>query len=67
MSHDYMFGEGMNFNRIFIHPKFKRGEQYDDYDMAIVSFRQPLGVINDKIRPICVPEKSNLWIANHSV
>lgn len=45
----------MNFNRVFIHPKLKQGKHWDDYDMAILSFHQP---ISEKIRPICVPEKS---------
>lgn len=59
-SHDSQLGDSMNFNKIFIHPKYRRGEQYDDFDLAIVSFRKPLQELNGKIRPICVPQTSKL-------
>lgn len=63
-SHDNQLGDSMNFNKIFIHPKYKSGEQYDDYDLAIVSFRKPLQELNGKIRPICIPETSKLNVGN---
>lgn len=48
----------MSFNKIHIHPFFKTYGAYDDYDLAILSFTQPIRKFSNVLAPICVPESS---------
>lgn len=47
----------MNFDKIFIHPKYKLNKQYDDYDMAVLKFRETIKFFWH-LRTICVPHHS---------
>jgi Trypsin len=53
-------GESMNFKKLYLHPKYKVGEQFDDFDMAILKFREPIQLFWH-IRTICVPKRSKLF------
>lgn len=59
-SHHIDYGEGMNFDAIFVHPKFKSHGTFDDYDLAILRFRLAIRNFSKKVRPICVPSLSEL-------
>lgn len=57
-SHHLKEGRALDFDRVFIHPRFKSKKDHDDYDMAILRFIKPIKTLSDLNRPICVPEIS---------
>lgn len=55
-SHDLINkGEMMNFDKIFMHPRYKFGNDFDDFDMSILKFREPIQLFWH-IRTLCVPQ-----------
>jgi hypothetical protein len=57
-SHHLKEGRTMDFDRVFIHPRFSSKKDHDDYDMAILRFIKPIKTLSELNRPICVPEIS---------
>lgn len=47
-------GEMMNFDKIYMHPKYMLGKQFDDYDMTILKFREPIQLFWH-LRTLCLP------------
>lgn len=45
----------MNFNKIYVHPNYKVGDQFDDYDMTILKYREQIQLFWH-LRTICIPE-----------
>lgn len=44
----------MNFDKIYMHPKYMLGKQFDDYDMTILKFREPIQLFWH-LRTLCLP------------
>lgn len=61
-AHHVSEGAQKKFDKVFIHPEFKPFNDYDDYDLAILRFAQPLRQLSDTVSPICIPESSKVRI-----
>lgn len=48
----------MGFNAVYIHPMFQDHGNYEDYDMAILSFKAKIKNFLPQVLPICVPHMS---------
>lgn len=47
-------GESMNFDHVYMHPLYVIKEQYDDFDIAILKYRESIKLFWH-LRPLCVP------------
>lgn len=53
-AHNLSNGEFHNFSSVYVHPKFKTYQSFDDYDLAVLTINRPVE-LSQNVRPVCVP------------